>query len=207
MVSDLYKSILDNLVCIQGLETRGFRRAMRTLVEQFIAFYEEDEEQIDIDGTLILQDMKKEIDCEMGEWFGDFNVKPAAFRIVETDSLSRPVVHIYEIALGRRIPNWKLEQYGRFADADPGIDLTLHIVGETGNEIVLTRDVVMSFAFGYSDPYEIIRKVVADDPDRIFAITTRPSMADCPLPAGYQPTEKQKRDAAWRALRDLGITL
>lgn len=206
-VSNLYETTVRSLASQHALETKGFQRAMRSLIERYVlATWQHIPEEVDIDGTLIGRDIQGEVDAEMEEWFGEGEVKirPAAYRIVDNGSLSRPEVHIYEIAFGRRVPLGKLETYGMWADVDPGLDLTLHIVNENGQELVLPCHIVMRF--WSMDPYETIREFVAQE-SAVFAISNGKSKADKPLPNGVVPTEKQKRDAAYRAVRELGIKL
>ena len=91
------------------------------------------------------------------------------------------------------------------ADAHPGALITLHIINAYGHEIVIPNSVLETFWTG--EPHKKLAEFVANNPNEVYSLPASERKSKETLPAGLTPTLKQKKDAAYRALLELGIEL
>jgi hypothetical protein len=130
--------MLADIITQRGLKKSGFRRALRALVKEH---YVDDPADHD------------EITFEFDEFFGDLTVVPAAYKI-ENDDHWRKHVHVYELAISARLPDRKIQQYGRAADGG-GPLLSLHIFDAVGKEIILKNQTLERFCYADSYGYDL----------------------------------------------------
>ena len=186
MVSDAYQAIIGHLVRTQRVETHRFRRSLRGILE---------EKNPDDD----------EIEYEFSECFGNCSAKPTAYRVDFPPEWPSgwAHVHLYEVKLSHRIPDWKLEQYGCMADGE-GALFTLHIIGPYGTESIIENDTLASL-WTAKQPFLALAAYLAEKGPSEGAIPTASHAVVATSKRAAKLTLQQKKNAAFKALRELGI--
>lgn len=161
MTSKIYNSILSDIVAARGLQTRGFRKALRAMAAAEAAAIIASGE--DLEGATA-----KEVEDDLfGHYFNNPTVRPAAFKLESDERWDHGHLHVYEIAISARVPDWKIAQYGNIADSD-GPLCTLHIFDQAAKETILGNDALAPFAFlnayGSDRCWELARANAVDGP-------------------------------------------
>lgn len=134
------------LIAERGLQTKGFRRAMKALVSEFAKYDPEGDCEEDYGEGF---DLHEFLEAVFNEWFGECRITPAAYKIRRIDGESGiwdVTVEVYEVEGTAEISRDKLGYYGDVSDGD-GPHLELHIIDKYDHEIIVQSDDLMRFAF------------------------------------------------------------
>lgn len=137
------------LIKERNLCTKGFNRALKALVREFVTDEEIREMQADGEEEGSQPDSAEEIRADQfAEWFGTARVVPAAYRIrrdesqhdendgVTSEGIHGVIIEVYEVENTVEISEHKLRCYSMIEDGD-GPQCELHILDRYDHEIIV----------------------------------------------------------------------
>lgn len=151
-----YRPAMLALIRERGLKTSGFRKALRTLIDDIYTDHVVAEMSENDGDSYDPQEMR---DLLFYENFGDIHVIPTAFKISRIPighpdfradrranfvGLHVVTIDIYEVEGSQEIGAEKLCVYGHLADVNEAV-FNLHILDKYDNEIVIEHDYLMGF--------------------------------------------------------------
>ena len=170
--------------------TTGFRRALYELVREIVLSSDEHYSSID-----------EEVEMYFLESFGNLNVVPAAYQIIE-DEDGWPTIHVFELEISAYISLDRIHAYSIAADTHEICFFCLHIFDRYGRERIIEQEQLETFWTYYENAApdkrefrqqkRIIQEIVnGADPEALITKSER--------------TRKYK--AAYDALREMGIKI